>query len=365
MTAPTEPVAATMEVSDPDCLTRQPKVSVLMLAYNQAPYIAKAISSVLEQRARFPFELIIGDDASMDETRGIALEAQRAYPESVRVLFSEQNVGMHANHGRLVSAARGEFIAYCEGDDYWLDQGKLQRQIDYMDTHPECGLVHANYLNLISVGNTWRTRLAFRKAGQLRSRAGAIYADMLRANKIQTCTVLSRLEMIERYRCSGPGVGCYLVGDWPEFLYLAHESEVGFINEPLAAYRRTPGSVTNSGHAAKVELCLDSIRMINDFCDHFGDAKSVRESALEAQFRVLSALSFRAGDQARFHAAKDWLSINRLGGASTLKMRAMGMLIKRPKLTSMLTSAFLGMEAVTHRITFRKIPVANNEMHST
>lgn len=355
MTSPAGSGLGIIEVGDAACLTRRPKVSVLMLAYNHAPYIAHAISSVLVQQADFQFELIIGDDASTDGTREIALRAQQEAPELVRVLFSPRNVGMHANHARLLDAARGEFIAYCEGDDFWLDQKKLQKQVDYLHLHERCGLVHANYLNLIQVGRTWRTRVAFRRSAQLRRRSGMIYPDMLRANRIQTCTVLSRRELIDRYRGTGPGVDSYLVGDWPEFLFLSHESEVGFISEPLAAYRRTPGSVTNSGHAAKVRLCLDSIRMVNDFCDHFGDARSRRESALAAHFRTLLALAFRAGDVAAFNAAKAWLSGSRRRDASTMKVHAMGFLIGWPSLRSKLVSGFLGMEAIAHRVTFRKL----------
>src|SRR3546814_17367755 len=82
------------------------------------------------------------------------------------------------------------------------------------------------------VGGVWRTRLAFRQPRQLEHRAGCIYPACLQANRIQTCTALSRRDLVLRYREIGPGVGTYRVGDWPEFLYTAHETEIGFINHP-------------------------------------------------------------------------------------------------------------------------------------
>jgi glycosyltransferase involved in cell wall biosynthesis len=342
------------EISDTAALVNQPVVSVLMLAYNHAPYIAQAIASVLEQETEFSFELLIAEDCSMDATREIALKFQREAPERVRVLVSDNNVGMHANHSRAIAAARGEFMAYCEGDDYWVDRGKLQRQVEFMRGNPTCGLVHGNYLNLIEVGGAWRTRLAFRQPRQLEHRAGRIYPAMLQANRIQTCTTLSRRDLVLLYHAVGPGVGAYRIGDWPEFLYVAHEAEIGFIDQPLAAYRRTRGSVMNSGHAATVEIGLDAIRMVEEFCEYFGDDEAIRVGALSAQFQTLMRLAFRAGDRPRFEQAWDWLLSNRPSALRSMRARTMRRLMERPTLARFLVDRFLHVESMLHRVTFRK-----------
>lgn len=352
-------VDRSLEIRDAGVLVQSPVVSVLMLAYNHGAYIEKAIASVLAQATTFPFELVISEDCSTDATRELARKCQRQAPDKIRLIVSDQNVGMNANLLRAIAVARGEFIAYCEGDDYWVDSGKLQKQVEFMRANPACGLVHGNYLNVIEVGGVWRERLAFRRPRQLEMRAGRIYPALLQANRIQTCTVLSRRDLVLRYRAEGPGVGAYRVGDWPEFLYVAHEAEIGFINLPLAAYRRTPGSVTNAGAAAAVERGLDAIRMVGDFCDYFADDQTTRMRAMSSQFTTLLRLAFQAGDRLRFDQGWAWLASNDPPALRQVGVRAMRHLITRPRLTRLLVDSFFWLESMLHRVTFRKSSAAD------
>ena len=119
-------------------------VSVSMITYNHAPYIAQAIEGVLQQKVNFPIELVVGEDCSTDGTRQIVLEYQKKYPDIIRVITSDNNVGSHKNSLRTMKACRGKYIAFCEGDDYWHHPHKLRIQVDYLETHPECGLVFAD-----------------------------------------------------------------------------------------------------------------------------------------------------------------------------------------------------------------------------
>ena len=349
------------EISEPEQLAENPLVSVLMLTFNHATYIRQAVESVLSQRTSFQFELLIGEDSSTDETREIVLELQKRAPHIVRVIAWNANVGMHHNFAALIEAARGEFIAFCEGDDYWLGRDKLQAQVGFMREHPECGLVHSNYLNLIRIGGAWRTRLAFRNLAQLQHRSGAIYAAMLAANRIQTCTVLCRRALVADYRRDGPGVDSYMVGDWPLFLYLSHVSEIGFMERPLAAYRQTPGSVTNSGHQLAVERGLDAIRMVGEFCDSLRDDDEVRESALAAQHRVLLWLAFRAGDAQRFGQAWAWLAPRRPEMLSSVRTRAMRALVGLSVIRNATLGALDMVVSVKRRIEFHGVDARGSE----
>ncbi|USN53984.1 MAG: glycosyltransferase [Candidatus Nomurabacteria bacterium] len=117
-----------------------PLVSVVCVTYNHGPYIAEAIESFLQQETDFPFEIIIGEDFSTDETREICLEYAKKYPDKIHLAISDGNVGARNNYFRALSAARGKYIAFCEGDDYWSDPKKLAIQIGYMEKHPECSL---------------------------------------------------------------------------------------------------------------------------------------------------------------------------------------------------------------------------------
>ena len=119
----------------------QPLVSVKMITYNHVPFIAKAIEGVLQQKANFPYELVIGEDCSTDGAREIVFDYQKKYPDIIRVITSDMNVGMKKNGYRTTKACRGKYIAYCEGDDYWHDPSKIQLQADYMESHPTCGMI--------------------------------------------------------------------------------------------------------------------------------------------------------------------------------------------------------------------------------
>lgn len=120
-----------LETSDPDRLCRQPLVSVVMVTYNHEPYVSQAIEGVLMQRTDFAFELVIGEDCSQDGTREICLDFQRRFPERIRVLWWHENVSKKGgNFPRCLARCRGEFVAVCEGDDYWTDPLKLQKQVD-------------------------------------------------------------------------------------------------------------------------------------------------------------------------------------------------------------------------------------------
>lgn len=118
----------------------QAPVSVLLLAYNHEPYIEESIQGILNQVFDGGIELLIGEDASSDQTLKICLKYQSRYPQLIRVLTDEKNVGMHANFRRLWEAARYPYVAFCEGDDYWSDPYKLQKQVSFLRQHPECSM---------------------------------------------------------------------------------------------------------------------------------------------------------------------------------------------------------------------------------
>ena len=123
----------------------EPLISVGMITFNHAPYIARAIEGVVKQSTGVSFELVIGEDCSTDGTRDLVIEYQKKYRDIIRVVTSETNVGMRNNAMRTIMACRGKYIAFCEGDDYWHRSDKLQKQIAYLETHSECGLVHSDY----------------------------------------------------------------------------------------------------------------------------------------------------------------------------------------------------------------------------
>jgi len=125
------------EVSDPLVFSAKPVVSVVMITYNHERFLREAIDSVVAQKTSFPFELVISEDCSTDGTRRIAIEYQQEFPATIRLVYPSRNVGPNRNFAYALGAARGAFIAVCEGDDYWRDSGKLQKQADFLNDNPD------------------------------------------------------------------------------------------------------------------------------------------------------------------------------------------------------------------------------------
>ena len=120
----------------------RPRISVSVITYNHAAYIAQALDSALAQRTTFDYEIVIADDCSNDGTREIVARYGRRYPDRIRVLLPDRHRGFVRNALRLSHAWRGEYVAMLDGDDYWIDTRKLQLQADLLEAHPDafvCG----------------------------------------------------------------------------------------------------------------------------------------------------------------------------------------------------------------------------------
>lgn len=341
------------------CAGAGPVVSVLCHVYNQRPYVAEALNSILRQVTNFPFEIIVRDDASTDGTAEVVASYAERYQRIMRPILEREN--RYRQGVKPIAAtfplAQGEFVAFCEGDDLWLGADKLQLQVEKMRAAPLCGLIHGNYVNLMNIAGAWRTRTALRTARQMGNREGSLYVAMLAANRIQTCTVMCRRSLVAEYRRCGPGVDSYLVGDWPLSLYLSHQSHIAFIKQPIAAYRRTPGSLMNSGDDAAVERGLNAIRMVEDFCDFFGDSQEIRKLALAAQYKTLLHLAYRASNHECFRDAEAWLVKNSPMDLRNARVRLEHTTMRMPRLKQAVLGISNLSRMVKHFIEFRRKPV--------
>ena len=119
-------------------------LDVIMPAYNHEQFIAQAIESVLMQECSYHYRLIIGEDCSTDGTRLICQQFADQYPERILLIGHESNSGIAQNYKSLFEAASAKYIAILEGDDYWTDKHKLQKQIQILESDGDIGLVHGN-----------------------------------------------------------------------------------------------------------------------------------------------------------------------------------------------------------------------------
>jgi glycosyltransferase involved in cell wall biosynthesis len=113
------------------------KVSVCIVTYNHEAFLAEALESVVAQETSFPIEVIVGEDGSADNTRAVLLSYQQKYSDVIKPILQPRNVGVHRNLADVLAGASGEYIAILDGDDYWTNPHKLQKQSDLLDAHPE------------------------------------------------------------------------------------------------------------------------------------------------------------------------------------------------------------------------------------
>ncbi|HDR2326701.1 TPA: glycosyltransferase [Enterobacter kobei] len=134
------------------------KVSICCIAYNQELYISEAIDSFLKQKTSFPFEILISDDCSSDATKEIIERYVRKFPSIIQSVGADKNLGANGNILNVFSHAKGKYIAFCEGDDYWVDDNKLQVQFEAMESNPNIKFsFHPCYLLKNSCLNKSRT----------------------------------------------------------------------------------------------------------------------------------------------------------------------------------------------------------------
>lgn len=134
-----------------------PVVSIVCATYNHQPYLRRALDGFLMQKTTFPYEIIIADDCSTDGTKAICDEYVAMYPGIMQYVSKNKNIGGIENERRAIAAARGKYIATCEGDDYWTDPQKLQKQVDFMEAHPECSVTWTRYEKYIQSEDRFTT----------------------------------------------------------------------------------------------------------------------------------------------------------------------------------------------------------------
>ena len=138
----------------------KPLVSICCLTYNHAPFIRKCLDGFLMQQTNFPIEILIHDDCSTDGTTEIIREYEAKYPDLILPLYEEDNQYSRGGAGKMdlynYNRARGKYIAYCEGDDYWTDPQKLQKQVDFMEANPEYSVCFHDFEIFDFRNNKWQ-----------------------------------------------------------------------------------------------------------------------------------------------------------------------------------------------------------------
>ena len=130
----------------------RPVVSIIVCTYNQEQYIAQTLDSILMQQCNFDIEVLVGEDCGTDNTRRICADYAQKYPH-VRLLVRPHNLGKQRNFFDALCQARGKYVSMCDGDDYWQDELMLQKEVDYLESHPECVIAYHDSIMVDGEGN--------------------------------------------------------------------------------------------------------------------------------------------------------------------------------------------------------------------
>lgn len=221
-------------------VVEKPLVSVVVMTYEHERYIAKCLDSILEQKTNFDFEILLGEDSSSDKTRNICIEYANKHSDKIRLFLHDRSNVMYFGgkpSGRYnmlysLSEARGEYIALCEGDDYWTNPNKLQKQIDFLRNNPEYSLCF-HPVRVVNEDNKIKDEVF---PGVTNKKRWTI-ENLLKGNFIQTNSVVYK-----RQDYSNIAVNI-MPGDWYFHLFHAQFGKVGYINDIMAVYRKHPGGI--------------------------------------------------------------------------------------------------------------------------
>lgn len=216
----------------------KPLASISCVTYNQEKFIGKAIESFLAQKTNFPFEIIIGEDCSTDATRKIVSGYRDKYPDIIRLITSDENVGPLINGFRTKQQCRGKYIAICDGDDYWIDPLKLQKQVDFLEANPDYIMVYTDIENIDEEGAIIPTT-PFYEMQKSKYKSGDIFFDLLQGNFVNNLTVCYRSETLNKFLEDKDLTGSkrWYVFDYWYWLQIGKTYKIKFLNEKTAAYR--------------------------------------------------------------------------------------------------------------------------------
>ena len=225
------------------------KVSVCMISFNHGKFISQAIESILSQETDFPIEIVIGDDCSSDDTPHICAEYARR-DSRIKVLPRERNLGVMPNFADVLSACKGQYIAVCEGDDYWTDIRKLAKQVAFLDSHEEYAGV-AHQADVIIDGR-------FERKFKLGVPETLTTADLTTGRQFHTASVLFRCQVVSLF-CGAPRV---ISCDRLLNFCISFIGKIYYSEESMCTYRLHRGGISSNVTVAQLKLDLSSVEYL-------------------------------------------------------------------------------------------------------
>lgn len=238
------------------------KVSVCVVTYNHEKFVAKMLDSILMQQTNFPFEIIVGDDLSKDNTRAILKDYQERYPDKIRLLLHEKNLGLNGKYNALATfdAAQGEYIAQMDGDDYLTDPLKLQKQVDFMEAHPQYPATFHNAQVIYEDGSI--DPFYFCEI----DKPEFYVEDLIGEDELCFIATSSLMFRNEDFRKHPEPAWTFksTSGDIPRNILFAKRGPLGYINEVMSVYRKNRGGASFVDNDRKADFLFNRIQMYSD-----------------------------------------------------------------------------------------------------
>lgn len=257
------------------------KLSICVVTYNHKYYIAQALDSFLMQKTNFKFQVIVGDDCSTDGTTDILKEYAKKYPDIIKPIFREKNIGATKNALDVYSNAKTPYVAICEGDDYWIDEYKLQKQVDFLEAHPDY-LICFHPVKVVYEG------FDFEKADEIYPtqkviESGTTFELLLKTNFIQTTSV------VYRWMFNQTNTRQYFLdiipGDWFISLLHAKEGKIKMLPEIMAVYRRHPQGIWSDSIKSFDKLILSwGLHLVNFYYSVYKNITNSSQVYLQDMF---------------------------------------------------------------------------------
>lgn len=253
-------------------------VSILCLAYNHEEFIARTIEGFLMQQTDFPIEIIIHEDASTDGTAAVIREYEQKHPDVIKPIYQTENQfqkGVNINAEFMLPLATGKYVALCDGDDYWTDPHKLQKQYDAMEQHPECEMCLHKVKDVLEQGD----KTIVKYIPKVEIPTGILSSEefmrhISKSNIFNEVCYFFRRDSYSEYQYNYPVFAQESmkarVDDAPMLLYFGQLAKVCYINEDMATYRRqVPGSWSDNLKKAEFEhtkrYCESAIARFKEF----------------------------------------------------------------------------------------------------
>jgi len=237
-----------------------PLVSVVCTTYNHELYIAQALDGFVMQQCNFPIEVIVHDDASTDNTVEIIKEYAKKYPDLIRPILQTENQyskGFNIWGYLFTEEARGKYIALCEGDDYWTDSNKLQKQVDFLEENPEYGMSYSKAIYSTKKGRNQKNNFGKNYLS---------FENLLMNNVIPTLTTVFRKNLYFQYAIEiKPEEKQWLLGDYPLWLWIAKNNKLFYMDFVVGVYRILPESASHSVNPEKNEKFIRSVINVKEF----------------------------------------------------------------------------------------------------